>query len=73
LGYDKVLKQTKQEVLFDKATLSSSNLVKVKLFRDSDKLMIDTEKHEDNKHIFNLVYASVLVREDTEQYDYSRK
>lgn len=73
LSWNKVIKQTAQEAKLDSATLVSNNLVRIRLLNNNDKILINTEKHEDKVHIFNLVYAAVVVKSDAEQYDYSKK
>jgi len=69
LSWGKVLKQATNEVIFDYAIIKSDQLVKVKLLSNNDSMVIDTEKHEESKHQFNLVYDAIILKCDNEPYE----
>ena len=73
LSWGRVLSQTSAEVIFDYAIIKSDQLVKVKLLSDNDSIMIDCEKHEDEKHQYNLVYDAVVINSDNGPYENLRK
>ena len=72
-SWNKVVSQTTEQALLDTGTLKSEELVKSRLFSNSDKLLIDTENHEEDVHDNNLVYTCVVVKDNNEVYDYSCK
>ena len=39
---------------------------------NKDYLVIDTSGHENEKHLFNLLYPTYVIDEDSEIYDYRR-
>jgi len=59
-------------VFFTHATLRSPEIGKVKGFRDTDRVVINTEDHEASKHQYTLVYTSYLERVDSVPYNYKR-
>jgi hypothetical protein len=68
LKWNKVIKQSTHEVIFDFATLESDQLTKVKYLCDNDYILIDTEKHEEKCHQYNLLYDAVIIKNDKEEY-----
>jgi hypothetical protein len=38
--------------------------------KDNDYLVIDTSGHENEKHLYNLLYPTYVVNEDNELYNY---
>jgi hypothetical protein len=38
--------------------------------KNNDYIIIDTSKHEDEEHLYNLVYTSYLVNENGELYNF---
>lgn len=59
-------------VFFSRGRLRSPELGKVRNFKNSDRVVIDTEDHEEEKHPLNLVYRAYIEREDSTPYDYKR-
>lgn len=55
------------------ATLSNKFLKTVHKLNPKDYVVVNTEKHEEATHAFNLVYASQVVRENSEPYKYEVK
>ncbi len=72
-SWGRVITQDCKEVVFDHGTLTSPEATKVRLFKDSDRLLIDTENHEDEKHALNFVYRCVVSTDDCAVYDYKQK
>jgi hypothetical protein len=49
-----------------------SELIGIPNLEDKDYLVIDTKDHENDKHIYNLLYPAYVVGRDSELYDYRR-
>lgn len=54
-------------------TLSSSLMNTAHKLKQDDFIAINTAKHEEDTHAFNLVYESQVLREDATPYDYKEK
>lgn len=70
------------EVVYNKdgtVTLKNSLIVhntelnKVPKLSNTDRLIIDTSKHETDLHQYNLVYKTYVVNVDTQLYKFGRK
>lgn len=55
------------------ATLTNPLLATVHKLKKIDFIAINTEKHEEATHAFNLVYESQVLKEDQTPYDYRKK
>ena len=55
------------------ARLDCLDIAEIHKFKDTDFIVINTEMHEEDKHAFNLVYPSHVVRMDNKIYDYGDK
>ncbi len=55
------------------ATLSNDFLKSLHKLKVNDFIAINTIKHEEATHAFNLVYESQVVKEDAQPYDYRIK
>lgn len=63
----------KDKVVFlKKAFVSNSELKKLHKLEKDDYLIINTEKHEEKIHPYNLVYESQVIRKDKEPYTYTK-
>lgn len=60
------------KVLLKGATLSNSLLKSLHKLENSDFIVVNTEKHEEEFHPFNLVYDSTVVKEDKTPYKYRK-
>lgn len=69
-----------QVVYNDNGTISLSNayithdteLNKVPTFKNEDYLVIDTQDHDTNNHIYSLVYKTYVVNNDKNLYKFER-
>jgi len=59
-------------VLLKNAVVSNSDLKTLHKLEKDDYLVINTEKHEEKLHPYNLVYESQVIRKDKEPYTYTR-
>lgn len=50
----------------------ASELNRVPKLEDRDFLIIDTNGHEDEAHLYNLVYKTYVVNEDSQLYRFAR-
>jgi hypothetical protein len=57
-----------EKVFLFNCTLSGDFVNSVSEFDDSDYIVIDTELHEENTHVFNLVYPSLVVNSEGEEH-----
>lgn len=57
-------------VLLKGATLTNDFLKTIHKFSSGDYIVINTEKHEEETHAFNLVYESQIVRRDQTPYKF---
>ncbi len=55
------------------ATFSNTFLKTLHKLKDTDYIVINTEKHEEATHAFHLVYESQVVREDSKPYNFKEK
>jgi hypothetical protein len=55
------------------ATLSNAFLKSLHKLQQHDFIAINTAKHEEETHAFNLVYESQVVKKDSTPYDYKDK
>lgn len=72
LSWDQVLSQTTEEVLLGDCILVSPELTKANLLSKLDKLLIDTENHESEKHSYHLVYPTVMINKEGNPYSYEK-
>jgi len=59
-------------VMLQEAVLSNGLLKQLHKLNNKDFIIVDTYKHEEETHPYNLVYASYVVREDGEKYNYTK-
>lgn len=71
-SWDGIESQTAEEVVFSKGLFQSVEIGRVKKLNKDDFFVIDTQNHEDAKHMFHLVYDAVLVNGARCPYDYKR-
>jgi len=55
------------------ATLSNRLITTAHKLKQDDFIAINTAKHEEETHAFNLVYESQVLKEDATPYDYKEK
>lgn len=72
LSWGKVEYRSDGSVLLQNAHLTNSYLGKLHKLEDSDYISINTEKHEEATHAYNLVYESKVMRSDCEPYEYTK-
>ena len=72
-SWNKVVHQDSLEARFDKAFLSSPELYKTKILSDNDRIIIDTEDHEEEVHVNNFVYKALIAKADNSDYNYKDK
>jgi hypothetical protein len=58
--------------LKDAIITHDTELNRVPKLKDNDYLVIDTENHEVEKHLFNMVYKTFVVNETTNLYMFGR-
>lgn len=68
--WNKVLAQDGESAAMDYGVFTSPEMTKVRLFESGDILLIDTENHEDEKHQYNLVYKTIVAKDDESPYNY---
>ena len=69
LDWDSV-KYVDDKVVLGGARLTNNVLKEFHKLKDDDHILINTEKHEEEIHAYNLVYESQAVRADNEPYSY---
>jgi len=62
--------QTPEKIVLDNASLKNQNLNVVPKLKNSDYIVIDTAKHEDEAHLHSLVYTSYLLKKDGTLYNF---
>lgn len=58
------------KVLLDNAVLKGNFVSKVPKWNGGDYIVIDTSKHEEHLHAFNLTYRAFVVNRDGEVYKF---
>jgi len=66
----KGVKYSPEKIFLNNAELSNQNLNVVPKLNKDDYILIDTRNHENEKHAYNLVYASYLLKKDGTFYDF---
>ena len=61
---------TPDKIFLDNVLLENKHLNVVPKLNNEDYIVIDTTKHEDEEHLYNLVYTSYLVRKDGTLYNF---
>jgi len=69
----KGVKHTTEKIMLSKVVLKNKNLNVIPKLKDDDYIVIDTQNHEDQRHLYSLVYPSYLIRNDGELYDFGSK
>jgi len=64
------VKHTSEMIYLSNAVLRSAKINSVPKLQDKDYIVIDTENHEDEKHMYNLTYASYLIKPTGELYNF---
>ena len=59
-----------EKIELSNVVLKNNNLNVVPKLNDDDYIVIDTKEHEDQKHLYSLVYPSYLIRNDGTFYDF---
>ena len=72
LSWETVLSQTNEKVCLGDCVLTSPELTKTELLSKLDKLLIDTENHQEETHPFYLVYPAVMVDREGAVYKYKK-
>ena len=57
----------------ENALLTNKNINSVPKLQDNDYLVIDTENHEDEKHLYNYVYITYLIKGTGELYNFTKR
>lgn len=60
-------------ITLEGAVLSNDYLKSLHKIEDKDYILINTEKHEETTHAYNLVYESQIMRADKEPHNYRSK
>ncbi|HEC64596.1 MAG TPA: hypothetical protein ENI23_04830 [bacterium] len=58
------------KVLLKSAVLKGEFITKLPKWNEEDYIIIDTSKHEEHLHDFNLTYDAFVVNKEGEVYDY---
>lgn len=66
----KGVNHTPEKIKLSNVILKSKNLNVVPKLKNSDYIVIDTQSHEDQKHLYNLVYPSYLIHKDGVIYNF---
>jgi len=69
LSWDGV-EHTTEKINLSNVTLNNKNLNVIPKLNDDDYITIDTKSHEDEAHLYNLVYPSYLISSDGTLYDF---
>ena len=59
-------------IYLQNAVLKNKHVNSVPKINNDDYIVIDTSGHEDEKHQYNLVYPSYLIKHDGESYNFKR-
>ena len=52
--------------------LKNRNINSVPKLKDTDYLVIDTQNHEDDKHLYNYLYTTYLIKTSGEKYNFNK-
>jgi len=66
----KGVSHTPEKIFLSNVVLRNLNLNAVPKLGDEDYIVIDTQSHEDLKHLYTLIYPSYLIRKDGTIYDF---
>jgi hypothetical protein len=69
----KGVNHTPEKILLSNVVLKNNNLNVIPKLNNDDYIVINTQNHEDKKHLYSLVYPSYLIRKDGELYDFRSK
>jgi len=69
LDWDKV-EYAGEKIFLGGARFTNNVLKELHKLQNDDYLLINTEKHEEEVHAYNLVYESQVVRADNKPYEY---
>ena len=72
LDWDAVSYGADGSVALEGARLSNDFLNKLHRLEDHDYVVINTEKHEEKTHAYNLVYEAMVARYDSKPHEYTR-
>lgn len=64
------VKQTLGKIYLRDVTFTNRHVNSVPKLNDDDYILINTANHEEEKHQYNLVYPSYLLRQDGELYNF---
>ena len=73
LDWKKCMYNSDGTIGLEGATFSNKFLKSLHKFKDTDYIVVNTEKHEESTHAFHLVYESQLIREDFNPYNFKEK
>jgi hypothetical protein len=64
------VQHTTDKIILNNVILENKNLNVVPKLNANDYIVIDTRGHEDEKHLYNLVYPACLMHKDAEFYNF---
>jgi hypothetical protein len=64
------VKHTQEKIYLYNAVLKNKSINSVPKLQDEDYIVIDTENHEDDKHMYHLTYPSYLIKPTGELYNF---
>ena len=59
-------------IYLDTVLLKNKFLNSVPKLNDDDYLVVDTKNHEDEKHLYNYLYPTYLIKSSGERYNFNR-
>jgi hypothetical protein len=63
------VKYNDDKVILEDALLDGDFVNDVSNLKDTDYILIDTSKHEEEIHMYNLVYKSIVKNKDERKYE----
>ena len=66
----KGIQRAESKIFLNDVVLKNKYLNFIPKLKNDDYVVIDTKKHEDEEHLYNLVYTSYLVKKDGTFYDF---
>jgi hypothetical protein len=64
-SWGEVLKQSNEYIELSGASIESEQLVNFKKLSNTNMLLIDTEAHQEEKHMYNFVYNTKIIDRGT--------
>jgi len=73
LKWGEVVYNKNKKIILKNARIEYDPSIKgIPNLEDKDYLVMDTSGHENEKHLFNLLYPTYVIDRDSELYDYRR-